>query len=148
MHQNTPAPQTWRLLALAILLIGLSGTATELGLLGHYEDRYQWTPLILLSLGIVAVIVVMVRPSRFNLRWFRVIMASYLPAAVAGLYFHIRSNVEFELEMRPSMAGFELVRESLTGAMPALAPGAMAQLGLIGLLICFRHPALQSADTA
>ena len=71
MHQNTPAPQTWRLLALAILLIGLSGTATELGLLGHYEDRYQWTPLILLSLGIVAVIVVMVRPSRFNLRWFQ-----------------------------------------------------------------------------
>jgi len=53
----------------------------------------------------------------------------------------VRSNVEFELEMRPSMAGMELVMESLSGAMPAMAPGAMAQLGFLGLLVCFRHPA-------
>jgi len=46
--------------------------------------------------------------------------------------------------MRPSMAGLELLVESLTGAMPALAPGTMAQLGLLGLLVCFRHPALSA----
>ena len=36
----------------------------------------------------------------------------------------------------------ELVVETLYGAMPALAPGALAQLGLLGLLACFRHPVL------
>ena len=41
-----------------------------------------------------------------------------------------------------------VVDERLTGATPALAPGAMVQLGLIGLAYTFRHPALRSAATA
>ncbi len=148
MRTLRAAVEPWRKLALALLFIGISGIATELLLLGHYEDKPQWAPLAFLAIGIVAVVVVLVRPSRLNMQWFRVIMASYLPAAIAGFYFHINSNVEFELEMRPSMAGLELVRESMTGAIPALAPGAMAQLGLIGLLVCFRHPALRGPAQA
>jgi hypothetical protein len=69
-------------------------------------------------------------------------MVSYLLSAGLGIYFHLKANVEFELELHPSMAGLELIVETLKGAMPALAPGAMAQLGLIGLLVCYRHPAL------
>jgi hypothetical protein len=34
------------------------------------------------------------------------------------------------------------VIETLRGAIPALAPGAMAQLGLLGLLVSYRHPAV------
>ena len=48
------------------------------------------------------------------------------------------------LEM-PTLAGKEMVAEMLTGAFPALAPGTMALLGLIGLLLTWRHPALESA---
>jgi hypothetical protein len=50
--------------------------------------------------------------------------------------------MEFELEMYPSMAGFELVRESMSGATPALAPGTMLVLALIGLTYSYRHPRL------
>jgi len=143
---SPPAPITlWRRLALYLLLFGLAGTAIELVLLGHYEDRWQWTPLALLSLGLAAGIFVAFHPTRAPVSALRALMALYLPAAAIGLYLHLRSNVEFELEMRPTMAGLELVRESLTGAIPALAPGTMAQLGLLGLLVCFRHPALSTA---
>jgi hypothetical protein len=35
-----------------------------------------------------------------------------------------------------------LLWKVMSGAAPALAPGAMVQLGLLGLIYTFRHPAL------
>ncbi|MDH3272174.1 MAG: hypothetical protein OEN56_12620, partial [Gemmatimonadota bacterium] len=100
-----------------------------------------WTPVVLLSVGFGVGIALAVRPSSTLVATFRALMVLYLPAAAAGIYLHLKSNVEFELEMRPSMEGLELARESLQGAMPALAPGTMAYLGLLGLIVCLRHPA-------
>jgi hypothetical protein len=71
-------------------------------------------------------------------------MSSYVLSAGVGLYLHLKANVEFELELRPTMANTELILETLKGAIPALAPGVMVQLGLLGLLACFRHPALMA----
>jgi len=138
----------WRRLALYLLLLGLAGTATELALLGHTEDRLQWTPLILLVAGFLMGVAVAIRPVHAVVATFRALMGLYLPASALGLYLHVKSNAEFELEMQPAMAGMELIVESLTGAMPALAPGAMAQMGLLGLLVCFRHPALRASGSA
>ena len=136
--------ETWRKLALYLFLFGVAGTSTELVLLEHMEDPWQWTPVVLLVAGFVSGLVVAVRPTRGSVVIFRALAVSYLPAAALGLYLHLESNIEFELEMRPSMAGMELIIESLHGAMPALAPGTMAQLGLLGLLVCFRHPRLRA----
>ena len=141
------AVESWRKFALAVLLLGMLGITAELLLLGHYEDPYQWAPLALLAVGAIVAGAGAVRPRTAAVRALRAVMAVYLSAAAAGLYLHIDSNVEFELEMRPSIEGLELVRESLTGAIPALAPGAMLQLGLLGLLVCFRHPALSNGDS-
>ncbi|MFB3131882.1 MAG: hypothetical protein ACE10K_05095, partial [Rhodothermales bacterium] len=49
---------------------------------------------------------------------------------------------EFELEMYPTLKGLELFWESIKGATPALAPGTMIQLGLLGWAYTYRHPAL------
>lgn len=136
--------ESWRKLGLFLLLFGHVGTVTELALLGHHETIYQWAPIIMLGLGILAAIGVLARPTSLTVKGMRGLMALYLPLSGYGLFLHLKSNIEFELEMRPSMAGFELLRETLTGAIPALAPGAMAQLGLLGLLVCFRHPALST----
>jgi hypothetical protein len=136
--------ELWRRLGLALLLFGIAGATTELVLLEHMEDLLQWTPLVLLALGLLVGVSVAVRPTRAVVTSLRALMAVYLLAGALGVYLHVKSNVEFELEMRPSMAGFELVMESLKGAMPALAPGTMVQLGLLGLLVCFRHPALSA----
>ena len=131
----------WRRYLLYILLFGAVGLLAELYLLGHHEDRKQWIPLVLLAWGTLAGTWLAVRPSRLAARVFRVIVAAYLPAGVLGVYFHFRSNVEFELELHPNSGGLELFTESLGGAMPALAPGAMIMLGMLGILVALQHPA-------
>lgn len=132
--------EPWRLFALWVTLVAMAGTAAELVLLEHMEDRMQWVPLVLLAAGFVAGLVLAVRPSRPVLATFGSLMGLYVLSAPVGIYLHLKSNVEFELEMRPTLEGAELALESLQGAMPALAPGTMAYLGLIGLLVWYRHP--------
>ena len=73
------------------------------------------------------------------------------PAVVSGavgVWLHYRGNVEFELEMYPSMQGIELVQKTLTGATPVLAPGSMTLLGLIGLTHSYRHPCIHGGADA
>lgn len=137
--------ETWRTLALYLLLFGITGTAAELVLLEHMETVWQWTPIALLGGGLLSGSVLALRPGRASVAVFRALMVAYLPTAALGLYLHLKSNMEFEREMLPSISGLELMVESLHGAMPALAPGAMAQLGLLGLLVSFRHPALRTS---
>ena len=134
-----------RLLLLAILALGMVGTGTELVLLEHMESRWQLVPLFALGYGLIACIAVAIRPARFTVRLLRVLMLVFIAAGLTGLYLHYSGNMEFELEMYPSMTGLELFWESVTGATPALAPGTMVQLGLLGLVFSFRHPALRGS---
>lgn len=132
-----------RLILLAVLGFGIIGMIAELLLLGHTEETQQWVPLVTLGLGLMAGISLAIRPSPATVKTFRVVMVLFVIAALAGLYFHYSGNAEFELEMYPSMRGMELFRESMTGATPALAPGMLGQLGLLGLAITWRHPAMR-----
>jgi hypothetical protein len=134
---------TLRLLLLAVLGFGMTGMIVELLLLGHTEETQQWVPLVTLGFGLTAGIALAARPSPATVKTFRVVMMLFVVASLAGLYFHYSGNAEFELEMYPSMHGMELFRESMTGATPALAPGMLAQLGLLGLAITWKHPALR-----
>lgn len=72
----------------------------------------------------------------------RVVMIGFVVTGVAGLVLHYRGNAEFELERVPTRAELELVWEALRGATPALAPGSMILLGLMGMLFCYQHPVL------
>lgn len=137
--------ESWRRLALYLLLFGMTGMAAESLLPGHSEDPWQWTPIALLGVGLILGGAVRLRPNRITVGGLRTLVLGYLIAAGVGLYLHLKSNVEFELQLHPSMAGLELITETLRGAMPALAPGAMAQLGL---LVCFRHPGLSRKQQA
>ena len=65
-------------------------------------------------------------------------MMLFVGSGVLGVGLHYRGNHEFEREMYPTMAGMELVRNTLTGATPVLAPGSMALLGLVGLAAVHR----------
>ena len=129
-----------RPLLLAIFLLGILGAGSELFLLGHYEDPWQLVPLGMIGLSLVVLAVRLFRNDARVLRVFQVLMLLFVATGALGVYLHYQSNVEFELEMNPAAAGWELIRESLTGAMPALAPGTMAYLGLIGFLHTWRHP--------
>jgi hypothetical protein len=137
-----------RRLLLAVFALGVAGTGAELLLLGHTEEPRQLVPLALLGLGLALVGALAIRPARGGLRTFQALMMAYVISGAVGIYFHIGSNVEFELEMYPSMGGWELVRESLTGALPALAPGTMVYLGLLGWAAALGHPLLANGSSA
>jgi hypothetical protein len=125
---------------LLILMAGIAGMASELLLIGHVEDRLQLVPMVLLPAGLIAVVWHAVRATRASARGVRLLMALFVASGLLGVGLHYDGNQEFELEMYPSMAGLELVRETLTGATPVLAPGSMTLLGLVGLAAVHRFP--------
>jgi len=141
-----PGAPPLRRLLLIILIMGILGTGTELMLLGHYEDVYQWVPIVLLAAGLGAAVAALARPRRGILLTLRAVMAACVVGGLLGLWLHYRGNMEFELEMYPDMAGLALLWETLRGATPALAPGTMVQIGLFGLLATYRHPGLRRVE--
>jgi hypothetical protein len=132
-----------RFLVFAVFFVSAAGTGAELFLLEHTESVWQLVPLAALGAGVLVGAAVVARPRAATVRAFQAAMVLFVASGVTGLYLHYRGNVEFELEMYPALAGAELVWKALTGATPALAPGVMVQLGVLGLLACFRHPALR-----
>ncbi len=148
---NTPALSTrkptgerLRCWTLAVFAFGAAGTAAELGLLGHYEDFWQRVPLAVLGLGLASSGSLALRPSPRTVKAFRVLMGLFVLSGAAGLYHHLTGNMEFEKELKPALANWPLIWESLRGATPALAPGAFLQLGLVGLIATWDHPAGRS----
>ena len=139
--------QSLRAALLGILAFGCIGTLTELYLLEHTEDRPQLIPILLLSFGLVAISARFALPGRRVIRGLQLLMFGYVISGFTGVYLHFRGNMEFELEMYPSLSGLELAIKALSGATPTLAPGTMALLGLVGLAYTFRHPLLHDSGT-
>ncbi len=125
-----------RKLLLALLAVGSVSTGLELLLLGHFEEITQIAPLVLLAAGvaIAAWHLASARASVPALRW---LMVLFVASGGVGIALHYRGNVEFELEMYPTLGGLELIGQTLTGATPVFAPGAMALLGAIGLMASY-----------
>ena len=146
MTSPTTATPLRRIL-LALVLLGTVGLALELLLLEHYESPWQWAPLVLLGAALLAGGVLAARPSGAAVRLFQGAMALCVVAGALGVYLHYRGNVEFELERDPVRRGLALFWEAIRGATPALAPAALAQLGLLGLAYTFRHPALYDSPS-
>jgi len=130
--------RTLRRAVLAVLLFGSFGTLAELLLIGHYEDTWQFAPLGLLGAVILVTGVYLKRPSEPLRRVVAGVMWVCIVCGVAGNWLHYKGNVEFEREMYPDRAGLELVRESLSGATPVLAPGTLTVIGLFGLVAAWR----------
>jgi hypothetical protein len=126
---------------LAILFLGLAGAATELILIGHYEDPVQWIALVLLAVAMVATIAMrlsLVAPLAMTTRLFQIAMVSMIIGGAVGSIVHYRANLEFKHEMDPSLGGFALFKSVITAkAPPTLAPGTLAVFGLLGLACTF-----------
>ena len=127
---------------LVLFLMGVLGIGVELLLLDHTEDLWQWTPLTLIAISLVVLGWRIVDRKPASMRVFRGTMALFVVSGFVGILLHYQGNVEFELEMYPTLKGLELFWEAVKGATPALAPGTMIQLGLLGWAYTYRHPAL------
>jgi hypothetical protein len=130
-----------RRILLATFVLGSIGTGAELLLLEHTEDVWQKVPLGLIAAGCAAAALVAIRPAVATLALFRLAMALFVASGAVGVWLHYEGNAEFERELSPGIGGMALAREALSGATPALAPGTMVLLGVIGLTAAYRHPA-------
>lgn len=122
---------------LAILLLAMVGILIELLLVEHFEDAWQFVPLCLLGLGLAVLGWHARAPNRASHRTLQGLMVAFVVSGFLGFYLHYRGNAEFELEQNPNVTWWVLFREAMMGGTPALAPGVMIQIGLLGLLYAY-----------
>ena len=134
-----------RRLLLGVFLVGAVGSAVDLFLLEHFEDKKQLIPLGLLGLAVIVLIWHVIHRGRASLRMFQIVMTLFVIAGFVGLVLHYQGSAEFQTEVNPDLSGMELFLKSIRAkAPPALGPGAMINLGLLGLAYVYRHPILRA----
>lgn len=145
MHDPQNLITKLRAFLLGLFLFGCSGIGLELLLLGHTEDTWQWIPLLLIASSLLVLLGYALLRRRMLLRAFQICMLLFIMSGIVGVVLHYQAKVEFKLEMQPDLSGLQLFAEVMRGATlpPVLAAGIMAQLGLLGLAYCHRHPKLQ-----
>jgi hypothetical protein len=147
-HREQATLATVRRIVLGLVALGTLGMLVELMLVGHYDDANQLIPLGVAVVGLIAIVWAAVTPTIGALRMLQFAMLMYAGAAVIGITLHYKANVVLQLEKQPDLHGFELVKRALTSAAPpALAPGLMLQLALLGFAYTYKHPALSRAET-
>jgi hypothetical protein len=125
-------------LVLAVLVIGLLGTVTELVLLEHYEQVLQLVPVALIAAALVALAWRLMSRSAASLRAIEIIMILFVLAGFAGVIAHFHGSAEFQLDLNPAMSTWELLEKVMRAkAPPLLAPGMMLQMGLLGLIYVY-----------
>ena len=140
---KTSAIPPLRRVLLAVFLVGMVGAGADLFLLEHFEDKLQLIPPALLGLAVIVLAWHVIHRGPASLRVFQILMILFVIAGFTGLVLHYRGSVEFQLEVNPDLRGLDLFLKAIRAkAPPALGPGAMINLGLLGLAYAYRHPIL------
>jgi hypothetical protein len=144
-----PARFSLRGLMLGLVAFGLVGLATELTFLEHYEEASMAIPFAAIVAALGAVLWLAFSPSAMAVRVARIVMVLFVAVGALGVVLHYQGSLEFQVDMDPTASASQLFWKVMhMKAPPTLAPGAMVQLGLLGLLITYRHPALTSRGQA
>jgi hypothetical protein len=122
-----------------LLVFGLVGTAVELVLLEHYESPSQFVPFVVIALSLLALAWHGARPGARALGFLRGVMVVMVVSGGVGVVLHMRGGLEFQTESEPDAPRRVLYWKMLRAkAPPALAPGVLIQLGLLGLIYAHR----------
>lgn len=122
-----------------LVCLACVATTAELWMMGHHEDVRQWAPLVVMVVGVLGAVWVLAGWSMAAVKVFRVLMVVLMWTGVVGAVLHFQANMEFQLEMDPSLGGLALAAKVLHAkAPPSLAPGNMVLVGLIGLIAVWR----------
>ena len=125
--------RAYRLITVTLVFMAV-GTMAELVLLEHYEDQWQLIPILLVGTAIVFFILMKWYSPKALIIIFKGLMIGCAISGLLGIWFHLKANMEFEMELHPSSSGWPLFIDSLAGSLPALAPGSMIVFALIGYL--------------
>jgi hypothetical protein len=135
-----PTAQTLRRFALALCVLGVVTTPIELVLMHHYNDKDQIMPFVFFGLAAIGVAAAWFRPNARVLRGVRVLMVLVVLGSGIGVMEHLKANYR---DATRGGAVPNLIELVLTGVAPLLAPGILAQVGLLGLAFTYKHPAFE-----
>lgn len=141
MVQRT-VEQRLRRFLLGVVAAIFFGSIFELILLEHYEETLQWVPLIVSSIGFLAVAGVWFSPNPMAIKVFKWVMAAVALTSIVGIALHFNGNFEFTREINPSYSFTESIWPAMKGSYPLLAPGILFLAGILGIAATYRHPAL------
>jgi len=134
MQSKKVNSETYRLkkvLVLALLFM-MIGSLLELYLLDHYEDSWQLIPILSVGTTLVTLLILFFKKTTKVVNLFKVVLILTALSGVYGVFLHLQSNFEFEQDMKPTATNFELITDSLSGALPTLAPMSLVVLACIG----------------
>ena len=134
MQSKKVNSETYRLkkvLVLALLFM-MIGSLLELYLLDHYEDSWQLIPILSVGTTLVTLLILFFKKTTKVVNLFKAVLILTALSGVYGVFLHLQSNFEFEQDMKPTATNFELITDSLSGALPTLAPMSLVVLACIG----------------
>jgi hypothetical protein len=138
---GTSARDRVQIIALRVLLfilaLGLLGTLGELLLLRHWGGVRELIPFVLVVVALPVLVWYLASESPSSRRTLQATMVAFLLAGILGSWFHFTANIGYEQESNPGLALGPVVRLAIGGSTPTLAPGALIELGLVGLLLAF-----------
>jgi hypothetical protein len=121
--------------------------AIDLLLIRHYEDSNQLIPLTVAAVGLLVMMWVAARPNVAALRVMQLVMLCFIGTGIIGVTLHFQANAEFQREVDPAITTRDLIWKVVEAtAPPALSPGVLVQLGLLGLVYTYKHPALGAVE--
>lgn len=130
-----------------ILTLALTGTITELLLIEHDETAKESIPLFTLFAAAGTFLLHLLWRTPAARRLLQFAMLAMVVTGLLGTYFHYEANAEWETEMDPDLVGFDLVLASFKRTSPPpFAPGALAQIGLVGLVYAHRNDRSRSHE--
>lgn len=134
MQSKKVNSETYRLkkvLVLALLFM-MIGSLLELYLLDHYEDSWQLIPILSIGTTLVTLLILFFKKTTKVVNLFKAVLILTALSGVYGVYLHLQSNFEFEQDMKPTASFWQLITDSLSGALPTLAPMSLVVLACIG----------------
>ena len=138
-----PTAQTLRRFALALCLLGVVTTPIELVLMRHYNTKDQIMPFVFLGLAMIGVFAAWFRPNARVLRGVQILMVFVVLGSGIGVFEHLKANYR---DATRNGSNPSLISDVLSGFAPLLAPGILAQVGLLGLAFTYKHPAFDIKD--
>jgi hypothetical protein len=119
----------------------------DLLFIGHFEDTNQLIPLVMAGAGLASLGWVAIWPGIAALRAMQFVMLCFIGTGFIGITLHFQANAEFQREIDPAISTRDLFwKVTSATAPPALSPGLMVQLGVLGLVYTYKHPALREQE--
>lgn len=126
----------------AALFVGSIG---ELIAAKHYGSTMQLVPFALCGLGLLALVALHVRPTRSVVLAIRALMVVTAAGSLLGIYEHVMGNLDFVRGVRPHADTMTVIKQTIQGAAPILAPGVLAVAAAITLAATYARGILAAA---